>query len=97
MCIKNKLHKLSGCLYVDGRFVQSTSSEKFDVVDPATENIIGTVANSTAMEVESAIMFANKAQKKWRETEYLMRSELLHGVARKLREMAPLLAGNPDS
>ena len=92
MCIKNKLHELSGRLYVDGRFMQSTSSEKFDVVDPATENIIGTVANSTAMEVESAIIFANKAQKKWRETEYLMRSELLHGVARKLREMAPLLA-----
>lgn len=87
-----KIKKLSGCLYVEGRFVKSAASTHFDVVDPATEQVIGAVADATDAEVENAIKIANQAQKKWRRVDALTRAELLHGVARSLQKNKAVLA-----
>jgi len=92
MTIQEKLNDLSGTLYIDGHFYKSESSEAIPVIDPATEHVIGHVADATQEEVESAINIANHAQKAWRKTEFLTRADLLHSVARKLREMTPMLA-----
>jgi betaine-aldehyde dehydrogenase len=87
-----KLNDLSGSLFIDGQFQQSESPGLFPVVDPATEQVIGQVADASQAEVERAIKVANEAQQQWRSSDFLTRSELLHGVARKLREMTPRLA-----
>ncbi len=87
-----KIQELSGCHYVEGRFTKSMSTKSFDVIDPATEMVIGSVADATPEEVEHAIQFANEAQKKWRKSDALTRAALMHGAARKLRELRPMLA-----
>jgi len=92
MSIQEKLNDLSGTLFIDGHFYKSESSKQIPVIDPATENVVGHVADATEREVETAINIANHAQKAWRKTEFLTRADLLHSVARKLREMTPVLA-----
>lgn len=37
---------LSGKLYVDGAFVSSKAHETFEVIDPATEARLGTIADA---------------------------------------------------
>lgn len=87
-----KIEELSGCHYVGGRFVKGEVSKRYDVIDPATEIVIGSVADATEGEVENAIAIANKAQKQWRRSDALNRAELMHEVARRLREFRPFLA-----
>lgn len=92
MTAKNLLNDLSRTLYINGDFIKSNANESIPVIDPATEQLIGHVADATEKEVEQAIQTANQAQKAWRKTEFLTRCELLHGVAGKLRQMSPELA-----
>lgn len=87
-----RIEELSGCHFIEGRFVKSESTKSFDVVDPATEMVIGTVADATPEEVTRTIRIANECQKKWRKSDALTRAELMHGAATKLREKTPMLA-----
>ena len=54
--------------YVDGEFVDSTSSRTLPVVDPATARTIAEVPMSTAAEVHQAVDAAQEAYEEWRET-----------------------------
>ncbi len=86
------LKALSGKLFIDGNHRASAATEAFPVVDPATEEVIGRVADGTDAEVAEAIAVANAAQKKWNRVNPLRRAELLHEVAARMRELRPRLA-----
>jgi len=63
--------------YVDGRWVDSKSSEILDVVNPATTDVIGRVPLSTPDEVQAAIQAAKDAFPEWRETPPLTRARYM--------------------
>jgi len=52
--------------YINGQFI--TSSNTFDVINPSTNEIIGTVPNLTVSDCTNAISAADEAWKKWRNT-----------------------------
>lgn len=82
--------RLSRHLYVDGKFVPSRSSQSFDVVDPATEERLGTIADASDDEVDAVIDIAIRAQKDWYAIDPRTRAVLLHDIAALLRrEKAP--------
>lgn len=89
---QEKIETVSGCHYLNGAFVKGKSGQFFDVIDPASEAVVGQVADATADEVAQAIAVANEAQKKWKKVNSLDKAALLHGVAAKLRENTPVLA-----
>ncbi|GAA1355665.1 NAD-dependent succinate-semialdehyde dehydrogenase [Arthrobacter rhombi] len=68
---------ISTGLYIDGAWVESASGERFDVVNPATEEVIATVANGNAEDAQRAIEAAGAAQKDWARTAPRERSEIL--------------------
>ncbi|WP_417217726.1 NAD-dependent succinate-semialdehyde dehydrogenase [Arthrobacter sp.] len=68
---------ISTGLYIDGAWVESSSGERFDVVNPATEEVIATVANGNAEDARRAIEAAGAAQKDWARTAPRERSEIL--------------------
>ena len=41
-------------IYVDGAWIESTGSGRIDVLNPATEELIGTVAEGTVEDVDAA-------------------------------------------
>ena len=87
-----ELRRLSGSYYIDGGFRKSASGAGHDVIDPATEDAIGEIADCSRDEVEQAIAVANRAQRAWSAETGLARAERMHEAAARMREMAPLLA-----
>jgi len=68
-------------LYFDGDFHESRSAGTIDVVNPATEEQFGRVADVDADEVERVVMRANEAQVDWADTDPMTRAAYLHDVA----------------
>ncbi|MDR6666489.1 acyl-CoA reductase-like NAD-dependent aldehyde dehydrogenase [Rhizobium sp. 1399] len=51
--------------YIGGQWVQADSGRTYDVTNPATGEVIGTVPAMSAVETNRAIDAAYKAQKAW--------------------------------
>lgn len=72
--------------FIAGEWRPATGQEIFDVIDPATEGVIGSIAQATEAEIDEAITVANAARKEWWQKSALERAELLHEVALAFRE-----------
>ncbi|MDN7181755.1 CoA-acylating methylmalonate-semialdehyde dehydrogenase [Caballeronia sp. SEWSISQ10-4 2] len=55
-------------LLIDGKFVESTTKEWRDIVNPATQELVGRVPFATKEEVDAAVASAAKAFQAWRLT-----------------------------
>jgi betaine-aldehyde dehydrogenase len=84
-------HK-SHSILIDGEFRRSESTDSLDVIDPATENVIAQIAETTAAEVDDAVEIGQAAYKKWWRMSALERSEVMHEVANDLLAMKAQLA-----
>ena len=78
MTAVNALKRLSGKLFIDGDFRDSAATDGFDVINPATEDAVGHILDTTGAEVDEAIAIANKVQKAWNKVNALTRAELMH-------------------
>ena len=47
MSALSEFKRLSGRLFLNGEFVSSQSSEHLDIIEPATEDSIGHIADAT--------------------------------------------------
>ncbi len=92
MTAQAEFSRLSGTYFINGEFVKSTGDTFADIIDPANEDVIGSIADCTSDEVSQVIAAANEAQNKWRSTNHLERAEVMHEVATKMRELAPVLS-----
>ena len=79
-------------LLIDGRFVESTTAEWLDVVNPATQETIARVPFATDAELEAAIASAKKAFKTWRNTPLGTRARIMLKLQALVREHMPRLA-----
>ncbi len=77
--------KLSGKLYVEGNWVASASTSQIEVIDPATEETVGHIADATDREVDQAIDIANQARKAWCRQDPRSRAVILHDIAAAIR------------
>jgi acyl-CoA reductase-like NAD-dependent aldehyde dehydrogenase len=67
--------------YVSGDWLRSAATESIDVIDPATETVIGRVPAGNAADVERAVAAARAASDDWSLTEPPERSDLLRRIA----------------
>lgn len=86
--IQTRIHELSGKNFIAGEWIPSLG-ERHDIIDPATEEIIGFYADSTREEVDRAVAISNKAQRIWWSMSALDRANALHEVATKMIERSP--------
>lgn len=63
--------------YIDGKWVNATSSDEMPVINPATEQSIGTISLGSAEDVNRAVAAAKAAFKTWSQTSKEQRLELL--------------------
>lgn len=64
-------------LLIDGQFVESKSAEWRDIVNPATQEVVGRVPFATMDEVDAAVAAAHKAFQTWRTTPLGARMRLM--------------------
>ncbi|MBT4890198.1 MAG: aldehyde dehydrogenase family protein, partial [Rhodospirillales bacterium] len=86
MSTMKELERLSGKLFINGEYRASTATDGFDVIDPATEDVIGRIPDTTDAEINEAIAIANKTQKAWNKNNALTRAEIMHEVASNMRK-----------
>lgn len=84
--------RLSGHQRIDGQLVRSSGGGAIEVVDPATEERVGEIADSSAADVDRAVAVANAAQRRWRTVNYHRRAELMHEASRRVIADRPLVA-----
>ena len=73
-------------LLIGGRFVESTTTEWRDVVNPATQEVLARVPFATADEVDAAVASAQGAFKTWRKTPVGARSRIFLKYQQLIRE-----------
>jgi betaine-aldehyde dehydrogenase/aminobutyraldehyde dehydrogenase len=78
--------------FIGGEFVESTSGETMEVLNPATGEVIAEVPSSTAEDVDRAVAAAKKAWGEWQDKTPKDRMELLLALADIIDENAEELA-----
>ncbi|KAI5954957.1 ALD6 [Candida jiufengensis] len=72
--------------FLNNEFIKSESEEWFNIHDPATNNVVSKVPQSTESELEEAIESAHKAFPNWRDTSIIKRQGIAFKFAALLRE-----------
>ncbi|XP_065213363.1 probable methylmalonate-semialdehyde/malonate-semialdehyde dehydrogenase [acylating], mitochondrial [Planococcus citri] len=64
-------------LFIDGKFIESQSTDWIDVHNPATNKVVTRVPESTTSEMEAAVNSATEAFKTWSKTSPLARQQIM--------------------
>lgn len=78
--------------FIDGKWVESKSGERFERRNPANGELVGTFTKSGHEDVSAAVAAANKAFKSWRLYPAPKRGEILYQAAQLLLERKEQLA-----
>ena len=78
--------------FVDGRYVESSSTERLDIINPATEEVIARTPISSASDVAAAYAAASAAFETWGETTPAERQRALLRIAAAVETRAEDLA-----
>ena len=79
-------------LFIDGAWVAPRDGGAYEVVNPATEDVIGLAPQAGAADATLAIQAASDAFKTWRRTPASERAALLRKVAVEVRRQQILIA-----
>ncbi len=79
-------------LLIDGRFVESRSTQWRDVINPATQEVLARVPFATQDEVDQAVAAAQRAFKTWRKTAIGARARIFLKYQQLIRENMKELA-----
>jgi betaine-aldehyde dehydrogenase len=73
-------------MWIGGQWMGAADGRAFDVVNPATEEVIDTAPRGGAADVEKAVAAARRAFPEWRRAPGIEKAEKLHAAARKIRD-----------
>ncbi|MGG1661612.1 aldehyde dehydrogenase [Brevibacillus sp. NRS-1366] len=79
-------------MFIDGEFVDSSSQETTQVINPATEEVISEVPKGTVEDVRRAIEAAERAQKSWSRLAPIERAAYLRVISKEIRDNVGNLA-----
>ena len=68
-------------IFVDGSFVPAHSSQRIDLVNPATEEVFATVVDADETDVDTAVRSARHAFDSWRNSTLQERADVLLAIA----------------
>jgi len=79
-------------LFIDGAWSAASDGRTMDVLNPATGEVIGTVACATRADLDRALAAAERGFRTWRKVSPFERGKVLREAARLMRERAPRIA-----
>jgi len=79
-------------LYIDGEWRASSDGGIKEVLDPATETVIGTIPAATPADLDAALVAAERGLKVWRATNPWERGTVIRKVAELIRERVDAIA-----
>lgn len=79
-------------LCIDGKWTKAADGRSIPVLNPATEEIIGTVAHAGRAELDAALDAARRGFAAWRRLSAFERSKIMRRAAQLVRERADTIA-----
>ena len=80
--------------FIDNKFVKSEASHFIELHDPATNNLVTRVPQSTDAELKAAVESAQKAFPAWRATSVMARQQIMFKFTQLVRENWDRLAAS---
>ena len=78
--------------FIEGKWSPSENKETYEVINPATEEVLGHASKATPADVDRALKSAEKGLKVWKKTTPWNRSYILRKIADRMREKKDVLA-----
>ena len=78
--------------FIGGKWQQSSDKSTYEVINPATEEIIGHASKATSKDINDALKSAQKGLEVWKKTPPWQRSYIIRKIADKMREKQDVLA-----
>ena len=78
--------------FINGKWQQAEKNEFYNVINPATEELIGKASKASPADVDRALKSAAKGFKVWKKTTPWNRSYILRKIADRMREKKDVLA-----
>ena len=78
--------------FIDGKWQAAEKNETYEVINPATEEVIGNASKASKIDVEKALKSAEKGLAKWKKTSPWERSYKIRKIADLMREKKDVLA-----
>ena len=78
--------------FIDGKWQRSSSGETYNVINPATEEIIGKASKANSNDVQRALKSAEKGLQIWRNTSPWERSKVIRKISELMREKVDVLS-----
>ncbi len=80
--------------FLDNQFVESKTSQWIDLNDPATNNLVTRVPQSTDEELKAAVDSAQKAFPKWKATSIMAKQQIMFKLTALIRDNMDRLAAS---
>ena len=78
--------------FIDGKWQQSTNKETYDVINPATEEIIGKASKASSADIDKALKSAEKGFEVWKKIKPWERSKIIRKIADEIRRKSKVFA-----
>ncbi len=78
--------------FIDGKWQKSSSGDTYDVINPATEEIIGKASKADSKDVQKALHSAAKGLKIWRDTSPWERAKIIRKISDLIRLKVDVLS-----
>ena len=78
--------------FIDGKWRQSSSGEVYEVINPATEEIIGKASKANKDDIDAALKSAEKGLEIWKNKSAWERSKIIRKISEIIREKKETLA-----
>ena len=78
--------------YIDGKWLESSSGETYNVINPATEEIIGKVSKANSSDVQKALKSAEKGLVVWKNTPPWERAKIIRKISELIRSRVNILS-----
>ena len=72
--------------FIEGKWQQAEKKETYDVINPATEEVIGKASKASSIEVQKALKSAEKGLEVWKNTAPWQRAYVLKNCRHDERE-----------
>ena len=78
--------------FIDGKWQKSSNGETYEVINPATEEIIGKASKASSADVQRALKSAEKGLEIWRNTSPWERSKIIRKISELIRQRVDALS-----
>ena len=72
--------------FIDGKWQKSASGETYEVINPATEEVLGKASKANSSDIQRALKSAEKGLEIWRNTSPWERAKIIRKISELMRQ-----------